>query len=155
LATHLRRGVILAAAVGSLMLAGPAQAQDNQVPGDTLSCNLLANCPEQTNDQSNPQTNNQTSTQTNDQSVVVQQQQQQQGGGGTTAVPTHVVHRDRVVDRGRHFFVRPAARRRAFFVRGVALARTGFDAWMLGLAGVGCMAGSLALMARRRRPSTG
>jgi LPXTG-motif cell wall-anchored protein len=139
--------VVLATAVLSLALAAPAQAL---TVGD-CAVQLLAGCA--TQDQAQAQAQNSTNTNTNQQSVVVQQQQAQQGGddngdngdNGVRHVTPTVVHR-------RQFFVRPAARR-AFFVRGVTLARTGFDAWMLGLAGVGCMAGGLALMARRRRSS--
>ena len=137
-----RRGVILGTAGLSLMFAAPAQA----IPDITIGI-----------DQDNPNTQQsqqqQTSNQNVNQNVQVQQQQaQQQGGQAAAPTPTVVHHVDRVaVPTHRRFFVRPAARRRAFFVRGVALARTGFDVWMLGLAGAGCLAGGLVLMARRRR----
>ena len=138
-----RRGVILGTAGLSLMFAAPAQA----IPDISIGI-----------DQDNPNTQQsqqqQTSNQNVNQNVQVQQEQAQQQGGTVAApTPTTVVHHvDRVaVPTHRRFFVRPAARRRAFFVRGVALARTGFDVWMLGLAGAGCLAGGLVLMARRRR----
>ena len=134
-----RRGVILGTAGLSLMFAAPAQA----IPDISIGI-----------DQDNPNTQQsqqqQTSNQNVNQNVQVQQQQAQQQGG-TVAAPTPTVTHHVDVVRHRRFFVRPAARRRVFFVRGVALARTGFDAWMLGLAGAGALAGGLVLMARRRR----
>jgi LPXTG-motif cell wall-anchored protein len=142
--TYLRRGAVLAVAGLSLMLAAPAQAAA-PLPIETCVGAVGVGCVNPEQSQTGTQTGTQTTNQSSNQSVVVQQQQaQQQGGGGGAAREVHVV-------RDRHHFVRPAARRRAFFVRGVRLARTGFDAWMLGLAAVGCMAGGLALMARRRR----
>jgi LPXTG-motif cell wall-anchored protein len=145
---YLRRGMVLAVAGLSLAVAGPAQAQDQQIPISICTGAVGVGCVNPEQSQSNTQTSTQTTNQNNNQSVVVQQQQSQQQGGGGGGV-TREVH----VVRDRHHFVRPAARRRVFFVRGVRLARTGFDAWMLALAGVGCMAGGLALMARRRRGS--
>ena len=136
-----RRGVILAMAGLSLLFAAPAQAGDDG--------GILIGI-----DQGNPQTQQSQQQQNSDQNVnqnVQVQQQQAQQQGGTVAAPTPTVTHHVDVVRHRRFFVRPAARRRAFFVRGVALARTGFDVWMLGLAGAGCLAGGLVLMARRRR----
>jgi hypothetical protein len=107
-------------------------------------------------DQGNPttqqSTQSQSNTQSTNQNVVVQQQQaQQQGGAGVVGAAGGQGHGS--VSR-RVFFAGPQARRRAFLVRDTRLAATGSDAWLLGLAGLGCLVAGAKLMARRVAATT-
>ncbi len=75
--------------------------------------------------------------------------------GGAAPAPPVVVRRPVV---HRRFFVRRAVHpihRRTFFVRRVALARTGVDAWMIALLGGLSLAGGLAARRGARRVFTG
>jgi LPXTG-motif cell wall-anchored protein len=143
------RGVAVASTVAlSLLLDGPAQAQ---LEGAT--CGVLGLiCQNQTSTQTQQST--QQSQQNTNVNVQNQQAQSISGGGGGTAGTTTVRHVFVPTAAPRRvFFTRRAVGGRVFFVRNVVLARTGFNAWILALAGVGCMAGGAALMARRRRSS--
>jgi LPXTG-motif cell wall-anchored protein len=150
--TRYLRGVAVASTVAlSLLLAGPAQAQD--VLSGFGTCGLVGIiCQDQSSTQS--QTSSQTSQQATSVNVQNQQAQSISGGVGGTAGTTTVRHVFVPTAAPRRvFFTRRAVGGRVFFVRNVVLARTGFNAWILALAGVGCMAGGAALMARRRRSS--
>ena len=155
MSSYFRRGAFLGAAALSLLLVAPAQAQTcsgDAGIGDALNIPIICDAvsPSQGQQQVSNNANN------NNNNINVQQQQAQAITGASAAAPaaapttTRVVH----VVPSRRFFVRRAVvGRRAFFVRNVVLARTGFNAWILALAGIGCMAGGAALMARRRRSS--